>query len=96
MSCTTIVGFATPFYADKQSEYQHKLLELIDEKKLRIVVDFGQTSEKGKFIGIESVIRGSHLLNKFQVFTIELAYYIFYLIQYLHSGQNIGKVMVKL
>jgi len=64
-----------PNFKDFYSEYLPKLIELLAKKELKIVLDFGQNTIKGRFEGIDSIARG---------------------VEYLHSGNSTGKVVIKI
>ena len=63
MGSNTLVGFAANNYFDKFQEYQQKMIELIRKNQLKIVLDFGQNTEKGEFFGLQSVVRAIEVLK---------------------------------
>ena len=58
MGSKCLVGFLITSYSDLFPKYANQLVEDISNNKLKVVLDFGQNTNEGKFEGIDSVVRG--------------------------------------
>ena len=86
----TVIGFLTSDYKHKYEEYSQQLSQYYENNALKIKVDFGEDIGEG----LEAIYKGIKvsflglILIQIKITTCSF--------QYLHSGSNIGKVLVKL
>ena len=58
MNNQSLTGFLLSGFPQLFPKYLKQLTEEVLSGKLRIVLDLGQTSTDGPFVGIDSVVRG--------------------------------------
>ena len=52
------MGFSLPKHRQYYGEYLRKLIELMHNKQIKVVLDSGENTSEGPFVGIDSVVRG--------------------------------------
>ena len=51
-------GFLLTQYTDEFPKYLPKLMQMLAKGELKTVLDFGDNTSGGQFVGIDSVLRG--------------------------------------